>query len=160
MVISLVVLLIPVAIVVTIFRVRGGEDIVVADPSAAIADAQAAAVPVAAPRGLADGWRPVSATFARADTGVSGVLRIGYVTPAGGAVQLVESNEPVEGLLIRELGDQTRPAGTVTVAGREWNRYDVRGDEIALVWTRPDRTFIVIGRAESTELEALAAAVS
>jgi hypothetical protein len=159
MTISLVVLLVPIAVFVALYRLRGGEDVVVVDPTPAIVQAQAAAVfPVAAPTGLTDAWRPVSAVFKREAGGAS--LRLGYITPDGGAVQLIESNDAVEGLLIRELGDRTRPTGTVTVAGHGWNSYEVRGDERALVWTRPDRTLIVIGRAPAAELETLAAAVS
>ena len=159
MVISLLVLLIPLALIVGLFRLRGGEDPVVVDPSGAIAEARAAgAFPVGAPTGLTGEWRAVSALFRREADGA--VLRVGYVTPNGGAVQLIESNQPAEALLRRELGDHTRPIGTVEVRGRQWQSHEVRGDERALVLTGADRTLIVIGRAELDELRQLAAAVS
>ena len=158
MVISLVVLLIPVLLVVAVYRLKGGEDPVVIDPSAPIGQAQeGGAFPVSVPRGLAEGWRPISAGYRG---GATAVLRIGYLTPSGGGAQLIESNEPAESLLRRELGDQVRPTGTVDIDGRSWQSYDVRDGERALVQTDPARTLIVIGRAQPDELRELARAVN
>jgi Protein of unknown function (DUF4245) len=156
MALSLIVLLIPILLVVTLFRLRGGEDVVVIDPAPAIAQARAAnAFPVEAPSGLSDEWRPVAAAFQRPEG--AAVLRLGYVTPSGGAVQLVESDEDVEALLRRELGDEIRPPlGTETVSGRDWQWYQARGSELALVVTDRDRTVIIVGQAERAELRRLA----
>jgi Protein of unknown function (DUF4245) len=156
MAISLLVLLIPVAFVVVLFRLRGGEDVVVVDPAPAISQA-ARSFPALAPHGLPDGWRTVLATAQRESDG--NVLRVGYVTPDNGALQLVESTEPLEELLIRELGDQTRPTGPVTVNGVDWRSYDVRTSEKALVRADTGRTIIVIGKANAADLRALAASV-
>ena len=38
-------------------------------------------------------------------------LRVGYLTPTGGHLQLIESTEAAEVLLARELGDGPRPTG-------------------------------------------------
>lgn len=155
--ISLVVLLIPLAAVVALFRLRGGEDTVVVDPSTAVAEARRESFPVAEPQGLSEQWRPISAAYQPKADGAT--LRIGYLTPAGGALQLVESTEPVDPLLIRELGDNTRPTGVMPAGSRSWDAYDVRGDEHALVAVENGRTLIVIGRADVAELEHLAAAL-
>jgi hypothetical protein len=158
LVISLLVLLVPIAFIVAVFRLQGGEDPVVIDPSPAMAQAEAAGeFPVSRPDGLAEGWRPVSAVYRREDTGA--ILRVGYLTPAGAGVQLIESNQPAEDLLRRELGDSVSPTGTVDISGRQWQSYQVRGDERALVQTGQDRTLIVIGRGGSDELRALAASL-
>lgn len=155
MALSLIVLLIPILLVVTLFRLRGGEDVVVVDPAPAISQARAAkAFPVEAPTGLPEQWRPVSAAFQRPDG--AAVLRLGYVTPSGGGVQLVESNEDVEILLTRELGAEIRPSGTEQVSGREWQLYQARGGELALVLTKSDRTVILVGQADRAELRRLA----
>ena len=155
LVISLVVLLVPIAFIVAVFRLKGGEDPVVIDPSPAMAQAEAAGeFPVSRPGGLAESWRPVSAVFRREDAGA--ILRVGYLTPSGAGVQLIESNQPAGGLLPRELGDSVRPTGPVDIAGRAWQSYQVRSGEHALVRTGPDRTVIVIGRGGSDELRALA----
>jgi hypothetical protein len=84
---------------------------------------------------------------------------VGYLTPSGAGVQLIQSDQPAEQLLGRELGDPVRPAGMVDIAGRQWQSYQVRNDERALVLTDRERTLIVIGRAGVDELRALAAAV-
>jgi hypothetical protein len=154
LVISIVVLLVPIAFIVAMFRLQGGEDPVVMDPSPAMAQAEAAgAFPVSRPAGLAEGWRPVSAVYRGEDAGA--ILRIGYLTPSGAGVQLIESNQPAEGLLRRELGDSVRPTGTVDISGRPWQSYEARGER-ALVLTGPDRTVIVIGHGGPDEMRALA----
>lgn len=158
MALSLIVLLIPLAIIVTIFRVRGGEDVVIVDPGPVVAEARASgAFPVAEPQGLAGGWRPISAAFSVGGSGA--LLRIGYLTPDDGAIQLIESSQPVDALLIRELGDQVRPLGEVAVGARNWDSYQVRGSERAIVQKESGRTTIVIGQAELAELVALAASL-
>ena len=163
LVISMVVLLVPIAFIVAIFRLQGGEDPVVIDPAPVLAQAEAAGeFPVSRPGGLAEGWRPVTAVYRREDSG--SILRVGYLTPSGAGVQLIESNQPADDLLRRELGDAVRPTGTVDISGRQWQSYTVRGDELALVQTGllesgHARTVIVIGRGSSDEMRALAAAV-
>src|SRR5258705_12992171 len=105
MAISMVVLLIPLALVVAIFRLRGGEDVQIVDPSSAIASAQSAKLfPVAAPTGLAAGWRPLSAQFAR--DGATGALRVGYLTPNDGQGQLIETNAASARLTSLEFAGQ------------------------------------------------------
>jgi hypothetical protein len=155
MVLSLVVLLIPLALIVTVFRLRGGEDVVVVDPAPAIAQAKAANLfPVAAPQALGPEWKPLRAAFQTSDG--RGTLRVGYLTPTGGTVQLIESNEDPASLLPRELGDQVRPQGEVAVNGRLWRSSSVRGDERALVNASNGATVIVVGRAGVDELSVLA----
>ena len=159
MVISLVVLLVPIAVFLVLFRFSGDEEALIVDPGNAIAEAQrAAAFPVAVPGDPGEGWRSVSAAFQPKEQGAT--LRIGYLSPSGGGIQLVESSEPTDPLLIRELGDQTRPTGFTTVGSRTWDTYEIRGgSERALVATEPGRTLIVVGQADVAELEHLAAAL-
>src|SRR5262245_4707108 len=157
MVISLLVLLIPVAVIFGFVWARGGDSPVVIDPGPAIAEAQAAkAFPVAVAVGLPDGWRPVSAQYSAPDS----TLRIGYLTPRGGAVQLIESSAPVDGLLIQELADETRHDGVITAGSASWNAYQVRNGEYALVRPERGRTIIIIGTADSSDMRVLAAALS
>jgi hypothetical protein len=159
MTLSLVVLLIPLALIVAVYRFRGGEDVVVVDPAPAITQARGAQLfPVAAPQGLGTDWRPIRAVFQA--SGSVGTLRVGYITPSGGAVQLIESNENAGTLLARELGDQVSPQGDVIVNGKAWRSSTVRGEELALVDTSPERTVIVVGRARLDEITALAQSLS
>lgn len=159
MALSLVVLLIPVAVMVALFRLKGGERMVTVDPQPALSQARAhGAFSVAEPTGLTEGWATVSAEFQTKPQGAT--LRIGYVTPTGGALQLIQSSEPFDALVARELGDRRQPAGSVTHNGLVWQDFSVRKGERALVASPPGRTLIVIGRAEAAEIEALAAAVS
>src|SRR3981189_2187632 len=89
MALSLLVLLVPIIVLLGVYRFLGGESPTVVDPSAAYADARAAhAFPVAEPS-LPPGWHPVSSAFRRGDAGA--VLRVGFRGPDSGTAQLVES---------------------------------------------------------------------
>ena len=128
------------------------------DPSTAISSAQRAGLfPVATPTGLPEGWRTLSAQFTR--NGATGELRVGYLTPNNGQLQLIESNEDAASLSGREFANQARLTATTTVAGTAWQAYQVRGQERALVLTEPGRSIIVVGSAEAAELEILAVAL-
>src|SRR5919112_388171 len=63
--------------------------------------------PISEPAGLDDGWTPVSAAWQQVDGGR--VLRIGYVTPGGGGVQVVQTDAPVDSFLPIELTAGARP---------------------------------------------------
>jgi hypothetical protein len=84
------------------------------------------------------------------------VLRVGYLSPEGGSVQLVESDRPADALLREELTDSARPLGTAPVDGRGWQRYQGRPGERALVLLEPQRTLLVVGVAADRELAELA----
>jgi hypothetical protein len=162
---SLAVLLIPILLIGALLRACGSSDPTVVDTTQAIDDARSSALfAVVTPQGLDEGWRPVQATFRRAGEG-QGTLRLGYLTPAGGQALVIVSNEEPAELLARELGDQVRPQGEVSINGRVWDASIVRGDEHALVdlgGTRGApavRTVIVVGDAPLDELTALAASL-
>lgn len=159
MVLSLVVLLVPLALLAAYLGfVREGDGATVQDPAPVIAQARAAGrFPVQAPTGLPEGWRSVSAVFNRADGGAT--LRIGYLTPQGDGVQFVMSDIPAEDLFATELGERPRQQGSTTVASRDWQRYAGRAGETALVLLEPGRSVIVLGRAPVEDLRTLAAAI-
>lgn len=159
MVLSLIVLLVPVLLVVLIYRVvQGGDQPVEVDTAPAIAQARAAnAFPVTEPAGLGDDWRAISATFQKAEGGQ--VLRIGYVTPDAAGLLLIQSDVTPEKLLPAELTKSGRPEGTVKIDGQSWQRYSARPGERALVLLERDRTIVIVGGAHEEEQRELAAAV-
>jgi hypothetical protein len=158
MALSLLVLLVPIALLLAFYRgFLGGDEPTTVDPAPAVADARAAnAFPVSEPRGLGSGWRVVSARYQTADGGAT--LRIGYLTPEGRGAQLVESNVPAEKLLPAELSGG-QPQGPADLPGASWQRYTARGNEQALVLLEPNRTVLVIGDAGENELRQLASAL-
>jgi hypothetical protein len=154
MALSLLVLLVPIFVLVGVYRFLGGESPTVVDPSSAYADARAAgAFPVVEPA-LPEGWQPVSSAFRRGDAGA--VLRVGFRSPSGGAAQLVESNVMAGALVSAELGAGAHDEGTTNLDGQEWHRYVAAEGDHAFVLSQPDRTMIVVGRATDTELSQLA----
>lgn len=159
MAISMLVLLVPIALVVAVYRgFLGGEQPVTVDPAPAIEQARTANVfPVAEPVGLGDDWQVTRARFRQEEPGAT--LRLGYLSPEGRGVLLVQSNVPPDQLLPQELTEQSQPQGTVELADRSWQRYSARGSERALVLMEPERTIIVVGQASENELRELANAV-
>jgi Protein of unknown function (DUF4245) len=159
MVLSLIVLLVPVLLVVLIYRVvQGGDQPVEVDTAPAIAQARSTnAFPVTEPAGLGDDWRAISATFQKAEGGQ--VLRIGYVTPDGAGLLLIQSDVSPVKLLPAELTKSGRPAGTVKIDGQSWQRYTARPGERALVLLERERTIVIVGGAHDEEQRELAAAV-
>lgn len=156
MALSLLILLVPIALLLAFYRgFLGGDSPVTVDPAPALQQARSAnAFPVAEPTGLGDDWRTVNARFRTEADGST--LRIGYVTPEGRGAQLVESNVPAEKLLPAEL-TEGQPQGAADLpGGLSWQRYTARGNEHALVLLEPNRTVIVVGDAGETELRKLA----
>lgn len=158
MVISLLVLLVPVVLLIGGYQLLAGRNQPTeVDPAPALAQARAAGLAVAEPTGLSADWTPVSAVVQPADKGTT--LRIGYLTPAGASVQVLQSNIPAEHLLPEEFPDAGPPAGTVTIADHPWQVYSVPHGQ-ALVRLTPELTTIVRGSAAEAELHALVAAVT
>lgn len=159
MAISLLVLLIPIALLLAFYRgFLGGDQPTQVDPSPAIEQAQGAnAFPVSQPTGLGDDWRTVNARYQEVEGGST--LRIGYVTPEGQGAQLVQSNVPAERLIPAELSDRAQPQGQTDLDGRSWQRYTARQNEQALVLLEPGRTVIVVGDARENELRRLASSL-
>ncbi|MEV6487342.1 DUF4245 domain-containing protein [Actinoplanes sp. NPDC051633] len=160
MAMSLIVLLVPIALLLAFYRVvLSGEAPVTVDAAPAIQQAQSAgAFPVAVPEGLSDDWHVTSANFKRAPEGAS--LRLGYVAPDDDAVLLIESSVPAAQLLPAELGKEAKPRGTFRDGEAAWRSYLARPGETALVLTDQTRTIIVLGNSDEKNLQALAAAVS
>jgi Protein of unknown function (DUF4245) len=160
MALSLLVLVIPVLLIVVTYRfLHNGDQPVIIDPAATIAQAKAAnRFPVAEPAGLDAGWRTVSAVFRTTEDGAT--LRLGYLSPTGAGLQVVESDVPSGTLLAAELGADARALGSDQVDGHEWRRYTARKGENALVLAEPGRTVVVIGGAPLDQVRTLAASVS
>ncbi len=159
MAISLLVLLIPIALLLAFYRgFLGGDEPTAVDPAPAFDQARSAgAFPVSEPAGLGDGWRSIRANYRTAEDGA--ILRVGYVTPEGRGLQLVQSNVPPERLLPAELTDEGQPQGQTDLGASTWQRYTARGNEQALVLLQPGRTVIVVGDARDNELREMATAV-
>jgi hypothetical protein len=159
MVLSLAVLLIPIALLLIFYRVvLNGDAPITVDPNPTIQEARSAhAFPVTVPGDLGGAWHVTNVRFQRGPDGAT--LRIGYVDPDKNGLQLIESSVPAATLLPAELTTSAKPADTFRSDTRVWRRYDARPGEQALVFSEPSRTIIVIGPAGSRRLETLAAAL-
>jgi hypothetical protein len=160
MFIALASLFVPILLIGGLLRFLGGTNPTVVDTTPAISDAKAANLfVVLVPQGLADGWKPVQATFRHPGDATTAELRLGYLSPAGGQLLLVESNEPAGSLLAQELGDVVSRQGGVAVNGISWDASQVHGDERALVNVTDSRTIIAVGRSSPEDLTTLVASL-
>ena len=156
MLLSLAVLLVPILILFIGYEtVFSGSAPIPVDPSDAWSAARhAATFPVVQPQGLPARWTVTSAAYG------SGTLRVGYVTPAGTGLQLVETAAPVDQFLPAELGTDARPGNLVTIGGRQWRAYpSVRSGNRALVLVDDGRLVVVVGSANDDDLRTIAAAL-
>ncbi len=153
---SLAVLLIPIALLLTFYRlVLDGDKPVAVDPAPTIQEAQQAkAFTVLLPQGLGDDWHTSSATFRRAENGAT--LRIGYVDPDKDPIQLVQSSVPSATLLPIELSKDAEPVGNFRAGTGVWRLYNGRPGERALVLADQTRTVVIVGKTDDDNLEALA----
>ena len=160
MALSLAVLIIPIALLLTFYRVvLNGDAPITVDPGPSIQQARSAAVfPVLVPAGLSDDWHVSSAAWKRAPEGAT--LRIGYVAPDDDSALLVQSSVPPEQLLPVEIGRNAEPRGTFRDGERAWRGYDARPGEIALVLTEPGRTVVLVGTTDEENLQTLAASLA
>ncbi|MBO3740430.1 DUF4245 domain-containing protein [Actinoplanes sp. NEAU-H7] len=159
MIMSLLVLLVPIALCLTFYRVvLDGDKPISIDPAETIQLAERA-FPVAQPRGLdEDDWHVASAVFGRVDGGAT--LRLGYVGPSGKAMQLIQSTVAPTTLIPAEVGDSGKRTGAYRTDERVWMQYSGRPGETALIFTEPTRTIVIIGDGGDTEnLEKLASAL-
>jgi hypothetical protein len=159
MVLSLAVLLVPIAVLLIFYKfVLSGDAPVTVDPSPTIQEAQEAKLfPVAVPSGLGDHWSVSSATFVRQPTGAT--LRIGYVDPDKDGMQLVESSVPSATLLPAELTTGAKPLTNFRAANGVWRLFSGRPGEQGLVLAEENRTIIVVGKTDVKNLEKLASSL-
>ena len=158
MVLSLAVLLIPIALLMAFYKlVLDGDKPITVDPAPAIASATRE-FPVAQPAGLGEDWHVSSATF-RKEAGGS-TLRIGYVDPRDKPVLLIQSDVAAATLVPAEVGTEGERTGAYRTDRRTWLRYDGKPGETALIVTEQDRTLVIIGdSADTANLEKLASAL-
>ncbi|HEY1487252.1 MAG TPA: DUF4245 domain-containing protein [Micromonosporaceae bacterium] len=152
------VLLVPVAILFALYVFFfGGNNVIRIDPSQSYADARTSAhFTVLQPAGLSDAWKPVSSQF---QPGATSMLRVGYVSPHGDGIQLIETNEAATLAIDSELGNVGSVARSVDAGGRSWGLVDAKGSNLALVDTEAGRTVIITGDASQSELQQFAASL-
>jgi hypothetical protein len=153
---AMVVLLIPVILLVLLYKFLGNDTPPTVDTAPAYEAAQAAhSFDVVTPQRLPKGWHISAATYDE------GALRLGLNAADGGTLRLVESATDPATLLPAELGGSAHPDGTVPVSGRPWQRYvGGRPGEVAIVRTDSPRTIIVVGKSDGTDLTTLAGSLA
>ncbi|GIF43093.1 uncharacterized protein DUF4245 [Actinoplanes xinjiangensis] len=158
MIMSLLVLLVPIALFLTFYRVvLDGDQPIAVDPTSSI-ELATREFPVARPAGLGDDWHVTSANFRREDGGAT--LRLGYVDPDAEPILLIQSTIAPDVLVPAEVGAEGKRTGAYRTGERTWMRYTGRKNETALILTEQPRTIVIIGNsADTTNLEKLAAAL-
>jgi hypothetical protein len=110
--------------------------------------------PVAPPR-----WSVTSGEAERDTDGVP-TWRVGYRAPSGEAAGFVQAAVPTQEWEDAQVTDG-REGPPVTITGRQWvPRHRLDRGIFSLVLREPGRTLIVTGRAQPSELEQLARALT
>ncbi|WP_436526397.1 DUF4245 domain-containing protein [Actinoplanes sp. HUAS TT8] len=157
MALSLVVLMVPIVLLLVFYRVvLGGDEPMTVDPASSIQLASREFT-VLAPTGLNSDWRVTAANFKREKDGAT--LRIGYVDPDDKPVQVVESTVPADTLVPAEVGREGKRTGAYRTDTRTWLVYSGRPDETALIFTEANRTVLIIGKTDRSNLEKVAASL-
>lgn len=109
------------------------------------------------------GWRSNSVEQDRvdpADAGSGRAVRVGYLTPEGRYLRLVQSDGTEEALLAAETGSTPVPAqGTADVAGMTFVIYGVPDDEPIWIGTFDDVRVLITGSGSEADFQALAGAL-
>lgn len=159
MVISLAVLLLPIAGVFLVWNfLTSDQPVSEVDPTEAYTQAEGLGLKVSPPEGLSQEWRPLSSGVTQDDGSVT--LRVGYYTPSAGGMQFIASQRDPVDLLEAELGEAPRPGGDVTVEGVSWQSYVTVDGNSALVYSDDSVTFIVHGDTSADELVEFAEALN
>ena len=150
MALSLLVLIVPVVLIMVIYRgLHGGDSPVTVDPTEEVTRAGRVGLTLT-PRELPEGWQITTAHF----DGRTNTLRLGYLTGTKDGLQFVEAKRPE--LAREELTTSGAQTGTVDVEGVEWQTWTGRAKENALVLTRDGVTVVISGQAARADLIALA----
>ncbi len=116
---------------------------------------RAAPYPIVAPEGLAEGWRPTSVSYNRAE---NDAWHLGYLTPEREYVAVEQSTAPADKYIAQVSHGAKDTGKTQQVAGRAWQRWE--GEKYdALVLREPGVTTVVTGTAPFGQLGEMAAAL-
>jgi hypothetical protein len=116
---------------------------------------RAAPYPVAAPEGLAKGWKPTSVTYSRVN---DDSWHLGFLDPDGEYVAVEQSTAPAE-KYIPKVSQQARRTGKAQqVAGATWQRWEGPKYD-ALVREGKGSTTVITGTASPERLAEMVAAL-
>jgi len=156
MVRAMVVLMVPVIVIVALYRFLCHETPPTLDTADTYETARSAHdFDVLIPTGLSAKWHVTTASYQ------DKTLRLGFVSPDNGQLRVVETGPVTPSLYADELGAGAHPSGaTVAVNGVAWQRFaGGRAEETSLVLADPKRTVIVVGRSSDADLQTLASSL-
>jgi hypothetical protein len=124
-------------------------------PTTAAQAERVAPYPVLTPEGLDAGWRPTRAEVRRESDGTT-TWRVGFTTPEGKFVRLVQSDRPAEAFVAAEAG-AAQSEGSRPVAGEDWQLLTNAEEERRAMWSSADASTVVLtGTTSYDELAELA----
>lgn len=119
---------------------------------------RAAPYAVAAPEGLADGWRATSVSYKASNDGKGGAWHLGFLDPEQHYAAVEQSDAPAREFIKDVTLGATKTKGQQAVGAEKWDRY--QGETYkALVREESDVTTVVTGTAPYGRLAELAGAL-
>ena len=165
MVISMAVLIIPIALITWFFTIDPEPVVEAVDPGPVLARAaEESPYPVLSPVDLPGEWTPTRVDWAADgdrwitdEPAVGNSWRLGYLAPNDIYVAIQQRDRAVAGFL-RDVTREGAPDGSTTeIAGRRWERWVSADDRTrSLVWRDGEMAAVVAGDADFDQLEAFA----
>ncbi|GAA1842183.1 DUF4245 domain-containing protein [Pseudonocardia ailaonensis] len=119
--------------------------------------AQASRFPLRVPA-VPEGWKSNS-TDRGPVAGGGTAVRVGYLTPQGRYLRLVQSDATEENVVATENGGQLAGTGVIAAAGLQWVTYQAPGGEPFRVTTSPEgQRWLITGSGSDADFTALAQA--
>lgn len=169
MVISMAVLLVPIALIVWWFTLNPDPEPEAVDVDATLATAVGQSpYPVLVADGLGEGWTPVRVAWAREgdawitnEEATGNWWQVGYLSPEGVYVG-VQQRDGATGTFVADVTRDGNPLGaTVELAGLTWERFESDDERTrSLVSLGEDVTSVVTADTDFVTLEAFAATLA
>ncbi|MDO4783634.1 MAG: DUF4245 domain-containing protein [Propionibacteriaceae bacterium] len=166
---SMAVLLIPVLVIIAIYARPGDETPQRIDYLPVLTRAQQESpYPVLAPRNLPETWTPTRARWAKAGEAwldgkpaAGNSWQLGFIDPEGIYIAVQQRDGAAIAAFVAQLTRDGSPGETVTLGGREWQRYiSADGRTRSLVHTGPRMSAIVAGDTGFAQLDSFAEILS
>ena len=163
MIISLAVIAIPIVLIMALFTRTPEEKAEAIDVGPFLGRAAAESpYPVLTAEGLSEGWVPVRAAWAKkgqrwitADPALGNSWQVGYLSPDQIYYGVLQRDEAGDELVRSNTRDGKEIGEPVSLAGREWLRYESKdGRTTSLVNHAGEITTVVSADTDFTQLEA------
>lgn len=169
MVISMAVLLVPLALIIWLFTINPEAEVEAVDVAPVLATAeQESPYLILRASNLPEDWVPTRVAWARdgaqwftGEPAVGNSWQLGYIAPNGIYVAVQQRDRAVESFIAEITQDGRRQSDVTEMAGRTWERW-VSDDDLtrSLVWRDGEMVAVIAGNTDFAQLDAFAGSLT